>query len=286
MSVEDPSEPGRNIPLPYIISDAPEFDAPDFGFEAYARSMADVIRNPKNKTPLVIGLYGAWGTGKTTLMRRVEQDVKAPKVAGTYRPCKTVWFEAWKHAEEDALLAALIEEIFKAMEADGVISWTKAQMEKIAEELNLKGLFDDAVKALSGGLINPENWFSSLEHKEKLGFYPVFNQFFDRLLWSYVTPTGLQGSEAFDDEKGSLVIFIDDLDRCPYDRIVKVLETIKLFMDKSGCVFVIGADRAVIEAALERRYGVEAAKKFMEKIVQVTFTLPPVPPPETRRVFE
>ena len=281
---DDTSEPSSSSrPLPCIISDTPEESkTPQFRFDEYAQSIADVIGNPENKTPLVIGLYGAWGSGKTTLMKRVEHYLKPKQKKPEYRTCKTVWFQAWKHAGEEAILAGLIEEIFNSMGSQGVFSWTKAGMEKLAEQFNVKALFDDVIKGITGGVIDPEKWFSSLEYKSKLGFYPVFDRFFERLLWSYVTPSGLQTCDDFDDKKGVLVVFIDDLDRCPNDRIVKVLETIKLFMDKPGCVFVMGADREVIEKALEDTYP-KASQQFMDKIVQVTFALPPVPTPDIQQ---
>ena len=55
---DDTSEPSSSSrPLPRIISDTPEeSQKPQFGFDEYAQSMADVIANPANKTPLVIGL--------------------------------------------------------------------------------------------------------------------------------------------------------------------------------------------------------------------------------------
>ncbi|BBO83873.1 P-loop NTPase fold protein [Desulfosarcina ovata] len=59
----------------------------------------------------------------------------------------------------------------------------------------------------------------------------------------------LSQAERTDDRHGALVIFIDDLDRCPKPRIVK---------------------------ALAEDYGQEDAHRFMEKIVQVTFNLPKV----------
>jgi hypothetical protein len=87
----------------------------------------------------------------------------------------------------------------------------------------------------------------------------------------------LSVDEAPNDTKGALVVFIDDLDRCPQERIVCILETIKLFMDKKGCVFVLGADNEIIEAALSKSFGPEGALRFMDKIVQVTFRLPQIP---------
>ncbi len=263
--------------LPLIISDEPDEDAPQFGFQGYAKTIADVIGNPVNRSPLVIGVYGAWGSGKTTLMKAIETQLRQQDGVPPYRACKTVWFQAWKYADEDAILAALIEEIFKSMEGAGGFTWTKAAMEQLADRFQVKQVFADFTKALSGGAINLDKWFSEPEYRTKLGFYDVFQRFFERLLWAYVTPNGLPTDQPFDDHKGVLVIFIDDLDRCPKDRIVQVLETLKLFLDKRGCVFVIGAAREVMESALsETRYTKSEAQQFMDKIVQVTFTLPKV----------
>ncbi len=44
----------------YIISDSPEKDSDLFGFDAHAKTIAELIAYKKNKTPLVIGVYGTW----------------------------------------------------------------------------------------------------------------------------------------------------------------------------------------------------------------------------------
>ena len=56
----------ENKPV-YIISDEPEKDSELFGFGAYAKTIAELIANKENKTPLVIGIYGSWGSG--TMLR-------------------------------------------------------------------------------------------------------------------------------------------------------------------------------------------------------------------------
>ena len=102
-----------------IISNAPElkFKSVKFGFEGYARTIADLIANKANRTPLVIGTYGPCRSGKTTLMETVRDcltnsDYEDREI---YRKCKTVWFHAWKYDKEDEILAGLIEEILKAI---------------------------------------------------------------------------------------------------------------------------------------------------------------------------
>ncbi len=262
---------------PFIISDLPEEKVVDFNFNAYAKTIADLIANKENQTPLVIGVYGAWGSGKTTLMKTVKSrladgDYGESKV---FRKCKTVWFQAWKYSQEEHILAALIEEIFRTMKRDNFFEQFKADIEELVEQLNPFKAFGKVVKSLTGQ--DPTEIMGQLEYKQKLGFYDTFQEFFDRLIWTYTRlRPKLTAKEDPDDTKGALVVFIDDLDRCPKDRIVRVLETIKLFMDKKGCVFVLGADSEIIESALKENFGPEGARRFMDKIVQVTFRLPQI----------
>ena len=276
----------ENKPV-YIISDEPEKDSDLFGFDAYAKTIAGLIANKENKTPLVIGIYGSWGSGKTTLMQTVishlgkieEYEDKSP-----YRRCKTVWFQAWKYKDEDEILAALIEEIFKTMKSDGFFEGCKAQIETLVNKFNKLKTIGKLTELFSG--VDISECFTELKYKEKLGFYDTFQEFFDRLLWTYLNwRPKASTSEKPDDTKGVLVVFIDDLDRCPNNRILKVLETIKLFMDKEGCIFVIGAANEIIENALEGDYG-EGSSKFMDKIVQVTFNLPQIPEADLESYIE
>jgi formylglycine-generating enzyme required for sulfatase activity len=274
----------------YIISDNPEENVMAFGFEAYARTICDVAANRDNKTPLVIGVYGKWGAGKTSLMKYVkgildrhgkgEGDSEVPDKS-LYRKCKTVWFQAWKYDNENEILAALIEEIFKAMERDGFFTRFKGEFEKLTKTLDKSKIFGKLSELFFAGL-NITDFFKDLEYKDKLGFYDTFNTFFDDCLWTYLNwrPKTTK-DEIHDDRNGALVVFIDDLDRCPRPRIVKVLETIKLFMDKEGCIFIIGADSAIVESALKDGYG-DDARRFMDKIVQVTFNLPRIPEEDFR----
>ena len=82
------------------------------------------------------------------------------------------------------------------------------------------------------------------------------------------------------------VVFIDDLDRCLPENALEVLESMKLFFDLEGFVFVVGLDRRVIERAVQLKYpaapvgpagGVEtyiSGGEYVKKIFQVQFTAP------------
>jgi hypothetical protein len=84
----------------------------------------------------------------------------------------------------------------------------------------------------------------------------------------------------------SLVILIDDLDRCNPERIIDNLEAIKLFLNVPKTAFVIGADERIVRHAIECRYKtpnihsteIEQYKgivtDYLEKLIQVPYRLP------------
>jgi len=73
-------------------------------FGRIANGLLMFIRNPQTEPPVTIGVSGAWGSGKTSLMT-ILRDMLHEYDA---RP---VWFNAWHHQKEEHLLAALLENI-------------------------------------------------------------------------------------------------------------------------------------------------------------------------------
>jgi hypothetical protein len=93
----------------------------------------------------------------------------------------------------------------------------------------------------------------------------------------------------------TLVVLIDDLDRCSPERIIENLEAIKLFLNVPQTAFVIGADRRVIRQAVAWRYrealsAGEAGGEdghadrlvddYLEKLIQIPYRLPRLSPSE------
>jgi len=79
-------------------------DADAINIGAYARGLLGVLQNSGTEAPLVIGITGAWGSGKSSVMR-----MTADLLAENRMP--TVWFNAWHHQSEDHLLASLLSNI-------------------------------------------------------------------------------------------------------------------------------------------------------------------------------
>ncbi len=282
--IKKPPDPFPGNPA-YIISDEPTVaekqleTGQSFQFDSYANSLAKLIANKKNKTPLVLGIYGPWGSGKTTLMKKIQERLN--EFPGSkkeqYRVCKTVWFQPWKLDREDAILAGLIEEILKSMSQGTIRDKVYGKLEELSKKFSENSTLSKMLTKLTADTLDVSSLFGSLSHEEKLGFYHIFEKYFSDLIWTYTRDMTKPGDDdSFDDEKGVVVVFIDDLDRCKEGRVLKVLETIKLFVNQPGCVVVLGVARDVLNSALKNE-GLDKenyAEQFMQKIVQVTFELP------------
>jgi hypothetical protein len=84
-----------------------------------------------------------------------------------------------------------------------------------------------------------------------------------------------------------LIFFIDELDRCAEADVVKTLNALRTFLDEHDCAFIVAADRAVLEQALEREAQqvtpinpeapyYSAAGAFLDKIFQYQIGLAPL----------
>jgi formylglycine-generating enzyme required for sulfatase activity len=279
-----------------IHNDSPADGAHHFGFSDYAETFAKIIADQANRTPLTIAINGAWGSGKTTLMKTIREtlseisaDVDQSGSDDIFRRCRTVWFNAWKYSNRDAILVALVEEIVAQMMSEGFprqrleqmqtsegrLDWTR--ISKSADDLLKKSGTPDLQGVLKSDTALLRN----------LPLLREFEQFLDRLIgWSI---TGQSVSDPFDDSEGVLVFFIDDLDRCQPNRVARVLETVKLFMDRPGCVFVLGMDNEIVEKAVKAQYQtIEGFDEhaYMDKIIQLQFNLPPIRPEHIQKFIQ
>jgi uncharacterized protein YjbI with pentapeptide repeats len=273
------TETTPETPLCSIFADNPVTsiagDNDPFQFRPFIDTFVEMASNKSNATPFVVAIDGEWGSGKTTLMESTRSALdkkrkeEKPLDNGNERPCMTFWFNAWKYSSSESLLAALIAEMFREMKTDA----------KFQEKLNLqiggKQLFEGPLKKFLGlELGNLTHEFRASKHSE---FLDEFTDAVKMLIRAYCSRSGK--SEDADSSQGAFVIFIDDLDRCPPDRVVQVFEAIKLFLDIPGCIFFLGMEFKQVQEAVRVQYkdreGFEPAR-YLQKIFQVHAKIPPI----------
>ncbi|MBN1450404.1 MAG: SUMF1/EgtB/PvdO family nonheme iron enzyme [Anaerolineales bacterium] len=290
---------------PIILPDNPlrSTEKVYFHFNDFAATLARLIANKKTQTPLTIGINGSWGTGKTTLLRRLQSQLDKTRAfldqtcasaleldfinqgndeipEQIYRVCRTVWFNAWKYADEDELLVALVRVIVQEMFRDDFVSklgaafWEPFTPRRDVIDTVL-GWF--SIKTPFGDIKPNKGKPQTTQLAAKSPLLDQFDETFDHLMAAWVHHK--TDVKEINPEKGVMVVFIDDLDRCLPAKTIQVLEAIKLFMDKEGCVFVLGADVELIQQAVETHYKDikgQQADDYLEKIIQLRFRLPQI----------
>jgi hypothetical protein len=237
-------------------------DEDAFGFEFFVDILGDAIKETRS-LPFTVGVFGEWGTGKTSLLNLLRRRLER-------QGSKTVWFNPWKYDQKEELWTALIQSILVKIHRD-----PKKELKTGAWTL-LKNIAWFAVKrglsTATGGVLSPDRVekfkndvavVSLDEHK----FLNDFEKKFSDIVDKYVGPGG------------RLIVFIDDLDRCIPENAITVLESLKLYLDKSNCVFVLGMDRTIVELGIKHRYGESiklSGREYLDKIIQLPFFLPPV----------
>ena len=248
-----------------------ETDEDCLGFSSYVESLADVCLEAEI-APLTVGVFGSWGSGKTSLMHmlRGEIDARAKKAADAHEPkIITLWFNAWKYEGKDEIQAALIHAILRELEKD------KSLVQ------DMKDTFDRLKKSASVLKL------AKTIAKSAITLTPDFGLLLDA--FSDESEKVADTMERFEADFASLfhtgkvariMVVVDDLDRCSSAKVVGALETIKLFLNTPETTFVIGADAEKIEEAIRSAYGVERDRRqpysrdYLEKIVQLPFSIP------------
>jgi hypothetical protein len=187
-------------------------------------------------------------------MRRIKNELDDHKVP-------TVWFNPWVEEGNDAL-EGLIRSVLG--EIDGNI------LRKAMRNKRLIGLGRLVVGVIAGwlriGNVVDELW----------GRLQVSVEARNQMTELMAEAMKSWQEKAPDPGGRLLVVFVDDLDRCSPENVLKVFEAVKLYLDVAGFVFVLGYDRNVISDSILRQksYGPAVrASDYIEKIVQITYTL-------------
>jgi hypothetical protein len=235
-----------------------------------------------------IGIFGGWGSGKTTLMQAVETRLDSAHAV-------PVRFSAWRYEKEEHLILPLLDTI-----RDALLEWGEQRPGHIQASRQTARTIGRVMRAIVAGtsvkIGVPGAIDVSFEANKALEAGQRMSQ---ARAEARVPRSSYHASfralrEAFEEFAGPnagrrIVVFIDDLDRCLPGSALQVLESMKLFFDLDGFVFVVGLDRTIVEQVVDSKYRPETngdvkerretrvvGEDYIKKIFQVPYTLAPV----------
>jgi hypothetical protein len=232
--------------------------------------------------PIALGISGPWGSGKSTVLRLIENDLTARNTTQNEQRVLIVRSEPWRYDPGVGAKATLIGEVLATLQT---------------ELLSNGGPHEHAESALRR-LAKRVNWMRALKMAARTSITLQLPSIDDLSnLVSEDNPDGEPESRTLDEFRTEfaalltdddlshlrrVVVLVDDLDRCLPETVVDTLETMRLFLSVPKMSFVIAADEERVADALRDRYprseqldqGEEPAKLYLHKIVQTTLRLP------------
>ena len=236
--------PSLKSSLP-MLGDSPTKDKDLLQFGRYVKPLVDVIRDPLTDTPFTIGVFGRWGSGKTTLMQMVADKLEGFPI---------IWFNPWQYQSEDNLLVPLLHTIHDSLMESKVESFKQVakMVAVVAAQISASVL----MKHLTMEKVSFEEIEKRIQaYTDKRGATLSAIRTLRTQLQGVVDKMTEGGTIPDRDERNiRLVIFIDDLDRCVPPKIIALLEAVKLFLDLKHTVLFLAIDRDVVEQGIRVFY--------------------------------
>ena len=247
------------------------------------------IVNNVNLLPCSIGVFGDWGSGKSSLMRMVEETYLGDK------DVLIINFNGWLfEGYEDTktvLMGRIVNEIIKKRKPQDKALKIAA---KLLKKIDLLKIGQSAVKHGAGfmlmgpaglALTTTSDILSKLSNADYEEYIKKQNENTDpdEILKNDIQEFHLAFEELIKETNlKKIVVLIDDLDRCSPDTVIGTLEAIKLFLFAKNTAFIIGADERLIKHAVRRRFpeipgdNTEVGRDYLEKLIQYPIRIPPL----------
>lgn len=264
------------------------------GYRFHAKLLKDIVLDD-NMLPTSIGIFGNWGYGKSSLMllmqKEVDIEIVKQKAAGKEWRVLQVRFNGWQYENYESTKYSLIQVLLDSVESYlsankdffekldgllrrinllkvGVLLFKKYAWSQIPSKIKEQLPSNEELKACID-VDNIDKFRAEFENDRTSLFVTSFRKLFESIIK--------------DAQFKSVIVYIDDLDRCSGERMIECIEAIKLFLNVDHTAFVLGADERMVELAIKEHYPVQDRNKsviyspfsdYLEKLIQIPYRLP------------
>lgn len=220
---------------------------------SFAKSLAKTISQYSFSSSFTIGLYGEWGSGKTSLVNMVLESVE-----NIDKNAVIVRFNPWLFSDSKQLITQFFKQMATAIKLKKTSSETAWKLiDQYADIFDLASLIPGA-----GPIFTAVGKTLAKEANERIAqrstdLQESKNQIIHKLL----------------EENLKIIVSIDDIDRLSNEEIIAVFQLVKALADFPNTVYILAFDYDVVVRALSKvQHG--DGKEYLEKIIQVPFEIP------------
>jgi predicted KAP-like P-loop ATPase len=261
-------------PSPLLADNARRHKADDLLqiADTFVPRLAKVLGNWRGAEGIVLGLYGKWGIGKTSMFNFLREYIDEERKRGDeFRQVFVVDFHPWLYENHSSLVAS-----FFATLAEEVNPSDKGIWKETGRALKTMGKF---LAAASGGVS-----FLGLNVDLSKGLQQVASISGDTGELAALLDRGEQtlrearasietGLETIGSDGGRIVVLVDDLDRLGADELISMLRLIRVAGDLPHVTLLVALDEIKVRKVLDQA-GVGYGEEFLEKIIPTGIHVP------------
>jgi P-loop ATPase len=220
----------------------------------FSEKLGDAISAYSGEECLVIGLYGSWGTGKTSI---INMALKSINQSGTNKPI-VMRFSPWNYTDQNDLISIFFASLYRCL-----VKQNNEEIKKKVGEALCK--YSEAFAMISKFFIGNHSSELLKSASQSLGQYlmnvPDLEKEKENL------EKQLRGSH----EK--IIVVIDDIDRLSNTQIKDIFQLVKQVADFPNVIYILAMDRDIVCNALDKVQNYDG-QAYLDKIIQIPFEVP------------
>jgi len=242
---------------------------------SFAQSLGNAILSYKEKDSIVIGLFGAWGSGKTSIINMALEHIGlvSKNKADDEKPI-IVRFNPWNYSDQNQLVNQFFKQLSVVLRHPNYAGEVKKAGEKMETYANFlvplklipilgqyAEIAKDAVKAVGTAA---KSW-GDLESNDLNAIRADLNKLLAK-------------------QPHKIIVVIDDIDRLNNTEIRQIFQLIKSLGDFPNTIYLLAFDKNVVINALKKVQegsGIE----YLEKVIQIPFEIPLISKQEVERLL-
>lgn len=239
----------------------------------FAKYLARCLMDHQDPESLVLGIYGAWGVGKTSVINLVLEELNfaASNMLDEEKPI-ILNFSPWSYSGQDRMIYSFFRRLSSALRnvtylenADRIIHLLELYVsfftnQPVPKPLRAKRTFWQKITFRSGEEVYA--WESGRD----------------------LTLVKAELNELLRQQKHKIIIIIDNISRLYDYEIKQIFQIVKSMGDYCNTTYLLAFDKAQVVRALNKLDG-SGGEEFVEKIVQLPFEIPPILQQDLENIF-
>ena len=239
------------------------------GRASFSEQLGKAIYEYNGKDGLVIGLFGKWGTGKTSVINMAVNEITELAKNDENKPI-IMKFAPWNYSDKDNLISMFFQSLKNKI--------------NVQDNEELKNKVGKALSDYAGAF-------------DALSLVPVIGSGVAAILKTLAQAKGAELMECADldmtrriledaliQAEKKIIIVIDDIDRLANSQIRDVFQLVKQVADFPNVIYLLAMDREVVRRALTDVHNIDG-NEYLEKIIQVPFELPELKKSKLHNIF-